>query len=89
MKLIIINNYSSIIFKVHCCFYFISPIGYGLKPTDIEFMKRLSGKVNIIPIIGKADCLTKDELSKMKKRILNDIQDNGILIYRLVLEFNI
>ena len=24
--------------------FFISPIGYGLKPTDIEFMKRLSGK---------------------------------------------
>lgn len=40
--------------RIHCCFYFISPIGYCLKPTDIEFMKRLSGKVNIIPLIAKA-----------------------------------
>lgn len=70
--------------KIHCCFYFISPIGYGLKKTDIEFMKRLSGKVNIIPIIAKSDSLSKDELTKMKKKILNDIQDNNIQIYRLV-----
>ena len=67
--------------RVHCLFYFISPIGYGLKPTDVEFMKRLSGKVNIIPLIAKADCLTKDELAKMKKRILNDLQDHNIQIY--------
>lgn len=69
--------------RIHCCFYFISPIGYCLKPTDIEFMKRLSGKVNLIPLIAKADCLTKDELTKMKKRILNDIQDNNIIIYSI------
>lgn len=68
--------------RIHCCFYFISPIGYGLKPTDIEFMRRLSGKVNIIPIIAKSDSLTKDELTKLKKKVLNDIQDNNIVIYR-------
>ena len=67
--------------RLHCCFYFISPIGYSLKQTDIEFMKRLSGKVNIIPVISKSDSLTKDELTKMKKRILNDIQDHNIQIY--------
>lgn len=67
--------------RIHCCFYFISPIGYGLKPTDVEFMKRLSGKVNIIPLIAKSDSLTKDELTKMKKKILNDIQDHNIQIY--------
>ena len=22
--------------RVHCCFYFISPYGHGLKPLDIE-----------------------------------------------------
>ena len=32
-------------FSVHCCFYFISPYGHGLKPLDIDFMKQLSNKV--------------------------------------------
>ena len=31
--------------SVHCCFYFISPYGHGLKPLDIDFMKQLSNKV--------------------------------------------
>ncbi len=34
--------------RVHCCYYFISPYGHGLKPLDIDFMRKLSNKVNII-----------------------------------------
>lgn len=34
--------------RIHCCFYFISPFGHGLKPLDIEFMKKLHNKVSII-----------------------------------------
>ena len=34
-------------FSVHCCFYFISPYGHGLKPLDIDFMKQLSNKVKL------------------------------------------
>ena len=33
--------------SVHCCFYFISPYGHGLKPLDIDFMKQLSNKVKL------------------------------------------
>jgi septin family protein len=69
--------------RVHCCFYFISPIGYGLKPLDIQFLQQLSTKVNIIPIIGKADCLTKDEKEKLKKTIINQIEQHKISIYTL------
>ena len=32
--------------RVHCCFYFISPYGHGLKPLDVEVMKQLSNKVS-------------------------------------------
>ncbi|KAG7281552.1 hypothetical protein CRUP_007586 [Coryphaenoides rupestris] len=31
--------------RVHCCLYFIAPSGHGLKPLDIEFMKRLHDKI--------------------------------------------
>jgi len=69
--------------RVHCCFYFISPWGHGLKPFDIEFMKQLHQKVNIVPVIAKADVLTKKEVEKLKKRITEEIKANGIRVYSL------
>jgi len=67
--------------RVHCCLYFINPIGHGLKPLDIEFMKNLHHLVNIIPVIAKADTLTPTELRKLKLQIMQEIRDNGIQIY--------
>ncbi|KRT80956.1 50S ribosome-binding GTPase [Oryctes borbonicus] len=69
--------------RIHCCFYFISPFGHGLKPLDIEFMKQLHNKVNIVPVIAKADVLTRKEMQKLKKTILDEIAANGIRIYSL------
>ena len=40
-----------------------------LKPIDVKFMKMLHEKVNIVPVIGKADSLTKNEIAKLKKRV--------------------
>lgn len=36
---------------------------------DIELMRRLSPRVNVIPVIGKADSLTPKELKAFKKRV--------------------
>lgn len=69
--------------RVHCCFYFVSPYGHGLKPLDIDFMKQLSNKVSIVPVLAKSDCLTASEIKKMKTRILDEIKENGIRIYNL------
>ncbi|RXG56964.1 Protein peanut, partial [Armadillidium vulgare] len=67
--------------RVHCCLYFIAPSGHGLKPLDVEFMRRLHDKVNIIPVIAKADTLTPDECQHLKKQILNEIGQHKIKIY--------
>lgn len=67
--------------RVHCCLYFIQPSGHGLKSLDIEFMRRLCDKVNIIPVIAKADTLTADECNLFKKQIINEISQNSIKIY--------
>ncbi|TSK28299.1 Septin-7 [Bagarius yarrelli] len=67
--------------RVHCCLYFIAPSGHGLKPLDIEFMKRLHEKVNIIPLIAKADTLTPEECLQFKKQIMREIQEHKIKIY--------
>ncbi|XP_023658464.2 septin 7b isoform X1 [Paramormyrops kingsleyae] len=67
--------------RVHSCLYFIAPSGHGLKPLDIEFMKRLHEKVNIIPLIAKADTLTPEECQQFKKQIMREIQEHKIKIY--------
>ena len=55
--------------RVHACLYFIAPSGHGLKRIDVEFMKRIHDKVNIIPVIGKADACTKEELDLFKQKV--------------------
>lgn len=40
-----------------------------LREMDIELMRRLSPRVNVIPVIGKADSLTPAELRGFKKRV--------------------
>jgi cell division control protein 12 len=55
--------------RVHACLYFIRPTGHGLKPLDIEIMKRLGTRVNLIPIVAKADTLTPADLAKFKETV--------------------
>ena len=52
--------------RVHACLYFITPNGHGLKSIDLVCMKKLDAKVNIIPIIAKADTINKTELANFK-----------------------
>jgi len=69
--------------RVHCCFYFINPSGHGLKPLDVAFMKAVHHKVNIVPVLAKADTLTQIEVVNLKKKILSEIDKQGIRIYPL------
>ena len=45
--------------RVHAALYFIPPTGHGLKPLDIACLQRIHNKVNVVPVIGKADTCTK------------------------------
>jgi septin 7 len=53
----------------------------SLQALDIEFMKRLHDRVNIIPVIAKADTLTSDELRLFKKTIMQDINNEKMKLY--------
>uniref|UniRef100_A0A3B5A005 Septin-5-like n=1 Tax=Stegastes partitus TaxID=144197 RepID=A0A3B5A005_9TELE len=68
--------------RVHCCLYFISPFGHGLRPLDVECMKALHEKVNIIPLLAKADSLTHAEVYRKKMKIREEIKQFGINIYQ-------
>lgn len=48
---------------------------------DIEFLQRLCTKVNIIPVISKADTLTPDEMTAYKRAILRDFDKYDIRAY--------
>lgn len=67
--------------RLHVCLYFICPTGHGLKSIDLVCMKKLDTKVNIIPIIAKADTISKTELQKFKSKIILELQSNGVEIY--------
>jgi cell division control protein 12 len=67
--------------RIHAVLYFIRPTGHSLKPLDIETMKKLGERVNLIPVIAKCDTLSPLELSEFKNRIRAVIEAQDIKIY--------
>lgn len=47
-------------------------ISHRLKPLDVEFMKQLHHKVNIVPVIAKSDAMTKKEILRLKMKVRID-----------------
>ncbi|XP_078268292.1 septin-6 isoform X2 [Rhinoraja longicauda] len=68
--------------RIHVCLYFIAPTGHSLKSLDLVTMKKLDSKVNIFPIIAKADSISKTELQKFKIKIMSELVSNGVQIYQ-------
>ncbi len=60
---------SLVSFLRHDKLYLALIIGNSLKQLDIEFMRRLHTKVNLIPIIAKADTMTDEEILEFKHRV--------------------
>nr|POE61066.1 cell division control protein 3 [Quercus suber] len=76
-----VNRMNIVDNRVHACVYFVQPTGHSLKPLDVEVMRRLHTKVNLIPVIAKADTLTDEEIAAFKQRILADIHHHNIHIF--------
>ncbi|XP_042560850.1 septin-8-A-like isoform X3 [Clupea harengus] len=72
--------------RIHVCLYFIAPTGHSLKSLDLVTMKKLDSKVNIIPIIAKADTISKSELHKFKIKVMSELVSNGVQIYQFPAE---
>uniref|UniRef100_A0A6G1SGL0 Septin-2 n=1 Tax=Aceria tosichella TaxID=561515 RepID=A0A6G1SGL0_9ACAR len=68
---------------VHCLFFFISPYGHGLTSMDLAFLKSVHDRVNIVPIIARAETLTILERAQFKRRVKDDLKRNEINIYQL------
>jgi GTP-binding protein EngB required for normal cell division len=56
--------------RVHCCLYFIQPGRHQpLRPLDVTLLKTLQYRVNLVPVIAKADTLTPTELAEAKRKV--------------------
>lgn len=76
-----INRSAIVDNRIHALLYFIEPTGHSLKALDIQLMKLVHEKVNLIPIIAKSDTLTDDEIQEFKTRILADIAHQKIQVF--------
>ncbi|XP_051930920.1 septin-8-A-like isoform X4 [Hippocampus zosterae] len=72
--------------RIHICLYFIAPNGHSLKSLDLVTMKTLDSKVNIIPVIAKADTVSRSELDRLKIKIMSELVSNGVQIYQFPTE---
>eukprot|EP01117_Protostelium_nocturnum_P004942 TRINITY_DN1791_c0_g1_i1.p1 TRINITY_DN1791_c0_g1~~TRINITY_DN1791_c0_g1_i1.p1 ORF type:complete len:368 (+),score=106.63 TRINITY_DN1791_c0_g1_i1:567-1670(+) len=67
--------------RVHVCFYFIT--AHRLKEMDVKFMKRIAPLMNVIPVISKADCMTRDERRAFIQLIEERLKVENIPIFPL------
>ena len=62
------------VIELYLSIYVVNPIinivkFFRLRQTDIRFIKRLQDKVNIVPVIAKADTLTPSEVTRLKQQV--------------------
>eukprot|EP00732_Lithocolla_globosa_P006239 Lithocolla_globosa_v1_NODE_7100_length_992_cov_33.225187.p1 type:complete len:306 gc:universal NODE_7100_length_992_cov_33.225187:934-17(-) len=66
--------------RVHVCLYFISP-HCGLKEIDIDLIKKLGRRVDILPVLAKSDTLNPTELKNVKKQVKAQIAKHKLATY--------
>ncbi|RDB17826.1 Cell division control protein 11 [Hypsizygus marmoreus] len=50
----------------------------SLPAADIDIIRRLSGRVNVLPVVARADMLSNDRLAAVKVAIRRDLAEAGI-----------
>lgn len=80
------NRQNVVDMRVHACLYFINPTGHSLKSLDIEVMKQISARTNLIPVIAKADSISPSHMLLFKDRIRESISHHQISVYACPLE---
>jgi septin 1 family protein len=61
--------------RIHLILYFFD--GYG-SDNDFKIVKKLSQYTNIIPVIGKADGCSDNELYEMKMNLIEKAEEHHI-----------
>eukprot|EP00053_Salpingoeca_punica_P011526 m.102643 g.102643 ORF g.102643 m.102643 type:complete len:416 (+) comp15695_c0_seq1:89-1336(+) len=67
--------------RVHACIYMLQPTGHSLKSLDLVCLRQLQKRVNVIPVIAKADSITKEEMARFKQLLKEEFQRNELELY--------
>ena len=51
-----------------------------MRMLDVTAMRKLHKKVNLVPVIAKADSLTSSELQRLKARVLAELKQYDIQV---------
>eukprot|EP00055_Hartaetosiga_balthica_P001900 m.2214 g.2214 ORF g.2214 m.2214 type:complete len:408 (-) comp1736_c0_seq2:83-1306(-) len=62
--------------RVHVCIMLLPPTGTLLKSIDLLALKELSRRVNVVPVIAKADTITPEEMEKFKHLLQTEFENN-------------
>jgi len=67
--------------RVHLCIYMINPTCRSVRSVDLVAMKQLATKVNLVPVIAKADTVLPNVIEDFKNRITDDLCGYEVLYY--------
>ncbi|KAF9123210.1 hypothetical protein BGX30_001566 [Mortierella sp. GBA39] len=70
---------------IDVCFYLIV---HRLKPLDIEYMRIISEKVNVVPIISKIDTQSEQDVQQLKVHVLKTLREQGVSIYTFRIDYD-
>lgn len=66
----------------HAAIVFVQPQrNLNINVTDIDLLKALQGRVNVIPVIGKADTYINEELTRIKANLKKSLHEAKILLF--------
>ncbi|CAO3564204.1 unnamed protein product [Mortierella alpina] len=70
---------------IDICFYMIL---HRLKPIDVEYMRLISEKANVVPIIAKVDTQSVQDVQDLKVSVLKTLKEQGVSIYTFRIEYD-
>lgn len=59
--------------RVHALLYFIECTSLGLKRFDADFMKHIGSRVNVIPVLAKADGFAEAEEARQAQSMVRSM----------------
>eukprot|EP00045_Choanoeca_perplexa_P004768 m.40522 g.40522 ORF g.40522 m.40522 type:complete len:410 (+) comp12755_c0_seq1:104-1333(+) len=68
--------------RVHACIFMLRPTGKTLTSLDLQLLQALQDKVNVIPVIAKADTITAAELRDFKTLLRQEFEANKLHLYQ-------
>lgn len=61
---------------------------HRLKPIDVEYMRLISEKANVVPVICKVDTQSEQEVRDLKVQVLKTLKEQGVSIYTFRIDYD-